>query len=348
MKRVLIVDDDPFIRTVVRDKLKQEDLFIVEASNGIEAFHKMIDQFFDLVILDINMPKMNGIETIRALKKVNVHIPIVVISGIKNKEILRSAITEGATTYMKKPFEPATLVNVVKQVLSETDGKVPFYFLDEKKVDFIVQSAPAVNLEEDEPAYTEQDVATKVIVLGASTGGPKILQFLVRHFSKMIKAAMVIVQHIPFTYTESLITHLKNASVLHLKEAEANEVMRNGVIYVARGGFHMVFQRNDSGKPSIVFDDSPPIFSMKPAVNPTMLSAAEVFKDKSLGIILTGMGVDGTEGAKAIKRAGGKIIAQNEESCEVYGMPRSVVELKIADEVLSPESIIHSIVEWAT
>ena len=147
---------------------------------------------------------------------------------------------------------------------------------------------------------------------------------------------------------DSLITHLKNSSVLPLKEAEQNEILKKGVIYVARGGYHMTFQKDLSGNPVIAFDDSPPVFSMKPAINPTMKSGAQIFKNRTLGIILTGMGIDGTEGAKAIKNAGGKIIAQNEESCEVYGMPRSVVELKIADEVLSPEDIIHKIIEWAS
>ncbi|MCK5706392.1 MAG: response regulator, partial [Candidatus Aureabacteria bacterium] len=294
----------------------------------------------------INMPKMNGIETLKALKKVNVNIPIIVISGIKNKEILRSAINEGAETYLQKPFEPSTLVHVVMQVLKSFEGKKNYYFLDSKKVNTIIETREKVFLEEDIETLEKMETAKKIIVIGASAGGPKVLSYIVSNLSKLINAAIVIVQHIPFSYSESLVTHLKNSSSLNLKEAEFDEVIKKRTVYLAKGGYHTVFKKDRSNNPVFIFNDDPPIFSMKPAINPTMISAAEVFKDQCLGVILTGMGIDGTQGAKAIKNAGGKIIAQNEETSEIYGMPRSINELKLADEVLPPEKIIERFISW--
>jgi two-component system chemotaxis response regulator CheB len=308
----------------------------------------MIDQYFHLIIMDINMPKMNGIEAIRAFKEVDINTPIIIISGIKNKEILRSAIKEGAKTYLQKPFEPSTLVNVVKQVLQESGASKPSYFLDEGRVKSVIESRKRVVLEEDDMKLEAMEPARKIVVIGASAGGPQVLNYIVSHLSKMINAAIVIVQHIPFSFMESLITHLKNGSVLRLKEADANEVLRVKTVYVARGGYHMVIKKNGDGPAAVVLDDSPPIFSMKPAVNPTFISAAGVFRKNCLGVVLTGMGIDGTEGARAIKAAGGRIIAQNEETCEVYGMPKSIVSLKLADDVLAPGDIVQKIVEWAS
>jgi two-component system, chemotaxis family, protein-glutamate methylesterase/glutaminase len=109
----------------------------------------------------------------------------------------------------------------------------------------------------------------------------------------------------------------------------------------------MLFKRNELGEPVLIYDDSPPIFSMKPAINPTFVSAAEVFKNRCMAIVLTGMGIDGTEGAKAVKNAKGRIIAQNEETSDIYGMPKSVVDLKLADAVMSPEEIVNEIYHWS-
>ncbi len=344
MKKILLVDDDPYIRSAISQKLKEEDYLVIEASNGVEAFEKMLTYFFNLVILDINMPKMNGIETIKALKKVNINIPIIVISGTRSKEIIKKAITEGASTCLKKPFEFSTLIHIVRQIIEENAENTKRYFLDEAKFKAIMENPIKVPLHEFEN-MEQKDIAKKIIIIGASAGGPKILKYIISNLKDIKDNAVIVIQHIPDSYAKPFIQHLKESATLPLKEASNEEIIKSGIIYVAKAGYHLKIDYLEN-TPIFKLDDSPPIHSMKPAIDPTMISAAKIFKQNTFGIILSGMGRDGTEGAKAIKDYGGKIITQNEETSLIFGMPGNIVTLNIADKTLPPFEIVKEIERW--
>ena len=345
MKRILLVDDDPYIREAIAQKLKEEDYFVVEAANGIEAFEKMLIYYFNLVILDINMPKMNGIETIKALKKVNIHIPIIVITGTRNKEILKKVITEGATTCLKKPFKFSMLVHIIRQIIEQTESKKRTYYFDKEKFENLLKNPPKVELAEIQQK-AQQENAKKLIIIGASAGGPKILKYIISNITHLECTAVIIIQHIPDSYVYSFIQHLKESAALPLKEAENESIIKSGTIYVAKAGYHLLIDYKNNN-PIFKYDNSPPLFSMKPAIDPTMTSASKVFQKNTMAIILSGLGRDGTEGAKAIKNFGGKIIVQDEETSLVFGMPGNILSLQIAEKSLPPKEIITEIQKWA-
>lgn len=174
----------------------------------------------------------------------------------------------------------------------------------------------------------------KAVVIGASTGGPKALVYLISKLPEKIKVPIFIVQHMPKGFTTSFANRLNNESSIRVVEAEEGMIIENGIIYLAPGDFHMTIEEN-----RIRLNSNEKLHGVRPAVDYLFHSAAEVYKEKLLGIIMTGMGRDGSDGMCVIKNMGGYNIAQNKETCVVYGMPSSAVLKGVVDEILSLEDI---------
>jgi len=188
---------------------------------------------------------------------------------------------------------------------------------------------------------------TKLVVIGASTGGPRVVMEIMREIPAESEAAFLIVQHMPKGFTRSFAERISWSSKIKTKEAEDGDLLMNGVAYVAPSGYHMVIERVPPRKQYCVrLDETPLVNYVRPAVDVTIRSLVDVFEGKVVGVVLTGMGKDGTEGAGLIKSRGGKVIAQDEFTSVIYGMPKAVVEAGFADSILPYKSIPQKIMEY--
>lgn len=321
--KLLIVDDSAFMRKIILDAVEKIPEIKIGgiARNGLEALKIISKVQPDIVTLDIEMPKLNGIETLKAIK--NKHkVPVIMLSSLSGRDVTLEALELGASDFIEKPaimsvnlndFKKeleAKIMSIVKRKIgSPTPKDIPKKFQGKQRKDMVK------NIE--------------AIVIGASTGGPSALTYLVSNLPNKIKAPIFIVQHMPKGFTRSFARRLNNEAGARVVEAVDRMKIENGMIYLAPGDYHMVVKNN-----RISLNQGEKLHSVRPAVDHLFNSAAENYGNKLLGIILTGMGRDGSKGMERIKEMGGYTIAQNEETCVVYGMPGNAVALGLVDTVL--------------
>ena len=200
------------------------------------------------------------------------------------------------------------------------------------------------NIEKLKPrkaCQVSKDAAQRVVVIGSSTGGPKVVQSIISSLPRDIAAGILVVQHMPKGFTEQFASRLNETSDLEVKEAKDGDLIKNGTVYVAPGDYHMIIDNDKKLK----LVTGPKRFGVRPAVNMTMVSAAETYGTNTIGVILTGMGHDGGFGMKTIKKRGGHTIAQDSTTAVVYGMPKAAVELNAVDQSLPTDKIPQAIVE---
>ena len=334
--RVLVVDDSWYVITAVSNRLNADpDIEVVgSARNGIEAIEKVKSLKPDVVTLDVIMPGMDGIA---ALQKIMVECPtpVVMLSALtgENAETTIKALELGAVDFFLKPsainpasddilaskIKTAARCNVLKNGQYNTGLTSP-----KKRI-----------------GSERHGTFKKLVVIGASTGGPRSLMQIIPALPADIPAAVLIVQHMPPMFTKSLAERLDQVTQMNVEEAREGSVASKGRILVARGDFHMLIE--DGGK--IVLNQEPPVLGVRPAVDVTMKSAAARYGASVIGVVLTGMGIDGTAGASYIKAAGGKVLVQDESTSAVYGMPMSVVKAGYADQILPLHKIADGIAE---
>ncbi len=335
--RVLLVDDSVFICYLLAGHLEEDgDIKVVgKAHNGLEALAKIPALKPDVVILDVEMPRMDGLT---ALKQIMVECPTpVIMFSVLTKRSARAtiqALMRGAVDFVCKPDSQTYLYTVVdelkakiKAVTNSSLEKLPL--LEAATTTTPVKSGPQ-RLQRDDP----------LIVIGASTGGPRALQQILSELPLHLPAAVVAVQHMPAGFTRSLAQRLHETCALRVQEAAPGDRLARGLALLAPGDFHLYFTKTSQ----IRLDQSPRRNGVRPSIDVTMESAAQHYESSVIGVILTGMGNDGTEGARAIKAAGGQVIAEDESSSVIYGMPRSVVEAGWADQVMPLSKIAHTIV----
>lgn len=332
--KLLIVDDSAFMRRAISDIVEEiEGIEVVGiARNGLDALEKIPKLNPDVITLDIEMPKLNGIEMpklngIETLKiiKANYDIPIIMLSSISGTDVTIEALQIGAYDFIEKAVDINSNLSSFKQ---ELNSKILSLF----KIKPIKKKTKAVNNK------NKDCNGIKAVVIGASTGGPKALVYLISNLPKKIKVPIFIVQHMPSGFTTSLALRMDKESNISVVEAEEGMSIQNNMVYLAPGDFHMTL---NNGK--ICLDTKDKIHGVRPAVDYLFETAADIYKDSLLGIILTGMGKDGTAGMSTIKDYGGYNIAESEESCVVYGMPGSAVSKGIVDEILDLEEISHKL-----
>ncbi len=337
MIRVLIVDDSRVMRSSISRILsKDPSIEIVgTADNGREAVEKAGLLKPDVITMDVEMPIMNGIE---ALKKImeNDPIPVVMMSSLTKEgaEITIEALSLGACDFITKDFANfGTLASreteIIAKVKNVARNKIRFML---RKLD-VVKKPMAVN--------PERKGHHEILAIGASTGGPPALQHILTRLPKAFPVPVVIAQHMPKVFTQSFSQRLDAVSQLSVKEAEEGETLKSGVAYIAPGDRHMSLKRKGNSV-SVQFNDGAQ-YIYRPSVDLLMGSTAETYDRQSFGVILTGMGNDGLAGMKQMKERGGYIIAQDEETCVVYGMPRAVVTANLADAVLPVDKISEEI-----
>ncbi len=341
--RILIVDDSAVVRRILSTVISdQTDMEVVgTATNGLLGIEFIRKQVPDLVILDIEMPVMDGISALKEIRKFNSHLPIIIFSSLTQKGALVTidALTNGASDYQSKPsnisdFESALIEirenlipkirtlcapNIVatRDLLSRSDVKIPF-------------------------AKHHQTTLTKgkieAVCIGVSTGGPAALMYMFEEWKNPLTVPVLIVQHMPPKFTEFLAKRLSDIGVIPVEEPYDGQEVLPGKAYIAPGGMHMGVNRVGKNV-YIELNDGPLENSCRPAVDVLFRTAANTYGPNLLAVVLTGMGSDGLKGAVEIHHHHGRIIAQDEESSVVWGMPRAVVNANLAEKILPLKDI---------
>ena len=335
--RVLVVDDSAYIRKVVKEMLSRSPAIEVvgTARDGEEALDQVEQLQPDVVTCDLIMPTLGGVEFIqRQMAKRPVPIIIVSIAAESSERVL-SGLDAGAIDFVQKPTALAT--DKVYDLADELVAKVT-----------AAAHAPMARLRATVPHVTLASTPTfqnrySVLVIGVSTGGPQGLKSVVPLLPADFPVPVAIVLHMPIGYTEAYAKRLDDASALTVVEARDGEEVRAGVVLVAPAGHHLTFHRTADGKVLTRLDVRPLDTPHRPSVDVLFQSAAEVYGDRVLGVVMTGMGADGREGSAWIKARGGNVLTEAEETCVVYGMPRSVVEAGLSDEAVPLDGLTAAI-----
>ena len=366
--RVMVVDDSALVCGLLTRWIEAEAGLAVVAAlrSGREAIEQLERADPDVVILDVDMPDMDGISALPHLMAKRRDLVVIMASTLtrRNAEVSMRALALGAADYIPKP-EAAGEITTSSSFHRELIEKIralgsrrkwrsmqaraphPAAAVSPARADLRHVASPEI-------APTSEHALVKlrpfpvtmprVVLVGSSTGGPQALNSFIASLNGVIDAAPVlIVQHLPPTFTTILAEHLARASGRVTREAVAGEPVHAGQIYIAPGGRHMRVVRRD-GTPSVALDDGPPVNFCKPAVDHLFSSAAEVWGPRSLAVVLTGMGSDGARGAADIVAAGGSVIAQDEATSVVWGMPGSVAHAGLCSAVLPLDQIAPRIV----
>ena len=352
MKKVLVVDDSALMRRVLCDIINSDGRFTVkdEAVNGLDALEKIQQNQYDAVVLDVNMPKMDGIELLKELKrrKIRSHILMASTDTMDGAQVTLDALELGAMDVIHKPdwsyqcrdavFKDRFLELLYAVCISKVQEK---HEEDDKKTAESLKSIEKILHKE-----SGRIAGNKIVAIACSTGGPKALQSVLPSLPEDIKAPIVLVQHMPVGFTLSFAQRLNSLCRLEVKEAEEGDVLEAGHVYIARGGFHMNLVKN--GKETIVhYTEDPYREGVRPSANYMYESLAECGYDEVVCVVMTGMGADGTQGILHLKdKKKIYVITQDSESCVVNGMPKSAVKAGVSNQsvplpLIAQEIILH-------
>ncbi|HKE84597.1 MAG TPA: chemotaxis-specific protein-glutamate methyltransferase CheB [Vicinamibacterales bacterium] len=337
--RVVVVDDSAYVRKVVTEMLSRSPVVQVvgTARDGHEALD-LVDRLKpDVVTCDLIMPGTDGVEFIRRQMAIK-PVPIVVVSiAPDSSDRVLSALDAGAVDFIQKPTALAT--EKVFEIAEDLVTKIK-----------AAAAAPVLRLRQPvvvgvAPVVTSFTQRYDVLVIGVSTGGPQGLKSVIPRFGVDFPVPIAIVLHMPVGYTEAYAQRLNDMSALSVVEARDGQEVRPGVVFLAPAGRHLSFVRTPSGAVCTRLDVSPLDAPHRPSVDVLFQSAAEVYGDRVLALVMTGMGDDGRQGAAWIKARGGTVLTEDEHTCVVYGMPRSVVEAGLSDASVPLDRLTEAVME---
>ena len=349
--RVLVVDDAVVIRRLVTDLLSTDpELEVVGvAANGKLALAKLDQLTPDLVMLDIEMPEMDGLETLDHLRKLHPKLPVIMFSTLTERgaSATMEALARGASDYVTKPAKVGSVMQAKAQIRDELIPKIKA--LCGRAVLPHPVAAPAhaaidTVVPQNVPPRLALPSRADILAIGVSTGGPNALAVLLPMLPADFPLPIVIVQHMPPIFTRFLAQRLSASCRIDVKEAEGGGVLRPGQAWIAPGDYHMLLRR-DAANVRIVLNQDPQENSCRPAVDPLFRSVAQLYGVHTLGLVLTGMGQDGMRGAGAIRQVHGQVLAQDEVSSVVWGMPGAVVSAGLADRVLPLDLIANELMQ---
>ena len=337
--RVLVVDDAVVVRRIVTDVLAADpEIDVVgTAANGRLALAKMAQLTPDLVTLDIEMPELDGLQTLAELRKSHPRLPVIMFSTLTDRAAAATldALARGASDYVTKPANVGSLTLAQERIRDELIPKIKALCGRRRKPPV---SSPSPAAQEPAPRIAPPPrsplpVRADLLAIGVSTGGPNALAAIIPLLPAEFPLPVVVVQHMPPVFTRFLAERLSSMSRLRVREGEEGGLVEPGVVWIAPGNYHMTVRR-EGDLVRLGLNQEPPENSCRPAVDPLFRSAAELFGNRSVGLILTGMGQDGLRGAEQIRHVGGQVLAQDEASSVVWGMPGAVVGAGLADLVL--------------
>ena len=367
--RVMVVDDSVVIRSFVTRMLESDpEIKVVESvSNGELAVRVAKRTPLDAVILDIEMPVMDGLTALPHILKANAGVKVIMLSTLtrRNASVSMRALALGAADYMPKPMSVRE-VGASSEFKRELVDKVKALVTSACKAEVrrsapvplrtVTPAAPPVTRApgavsglptgQRPPAYEGAPIVARspsreqpdVLVIGSSTGGPQALFTVFRALKSKVRVPTLITQHMPPTFTTILAEHLQRVAGLRCAEARDNEAVESNRIYVAPGDYHMLIERRGTGI-YIRLNNDAPINFCRPAVDPLFASAAKIYGSRVLAILLTGMGHDGLKGGQEVVDAGGTLLAQDETTSVVWGMPGAVATAGLCSAVLPIQDI---------
>lgn len=356
MIHVMVVDDSTFMRRSLVDILEKDpEIKVVDtARDGEEALRKAeAHPELDVLTLDVEMPKLNGLDTLKKLMQTN-PLPVIMVSSLTEDG---ADATLKALEYGAQDFIPKTMSNDKELFAQELRKKVkhmgrrksivklkyhhhtPMHSVSAPKG----ASAPRPAVKRSTFPSLPGRGARDLVVIGVSTGGPPVVQKILSALPGDLPACVLIAQHMPATFTGPFAKRLNGVSQLEVTEAVNGDKLINGHAYVCPGGKHIGLRLNGP-LPEVMISDHPRDALYKPTVNVLMETAGNIMGRRTVGVMLTGMGSDGVDGAKVLREKGGTLIAQSEASCVVYGMPKAVVDANLANLVLDADDIAQAIV----
>ena len=357
--RVLVVDDSALMRKIISDILNSDpDIKVIDtARNGQIAVEKVEQLRPDVVTLDHEMPVLDGLHALGYIMS-ECPTPVIMLSAADERgaELTLNAFEYGAVDFIQKPS--GTISRDIEQIAQEIRSKVKaaakaqlknLHFMEEHVISSDTRKThsdrqkPISNPLRSNPRRV---MTKKILAIGSSTGGPRALEQVIPKLPQDLRAAVLVVQHMPAGFTASLAQRLNSQSALEVREAKDGDLIREGVVLIAPGDYHMeVIQKMIDGKTVevISLNKEPRELGVRPCVNVLFRTLAPIYGSNILSVILTGMGMDGAEGVEIIKNAGGKAIAEDERSCVVYGMPKAIVDRGLADRIVPLEMIATTI-----
>lgn len=373
MINVVVIDDSAFIRNWLTMLLEKdpEIKVVATAKDGLDGIEAIRKHDPDVVTLDIEMPRMNGLEALAVIMK-EMPRPVLMVSSLTSEgaESTLKALELGAADFIaKKPIiDNAYQEGILNRVRAVAKGGAIMRMrrlAQQRQIasrsatppptpprppaqttasSFTAARPPLTRPTAEEPPKLNMPAGRPkrdIVAIGVSTGGPPAVQKILSALPADFPAAILIAQHMPAAFTGPFAARLNNSSALTVKEAENGEKIRAGTVYISPGGQHLTVKPNLD----IVISPEPTSELYKPSATLLMDSVGRTFGRKALGVMLTGMGSDGLEGAKVFKQQGGRLIAQSEQTCVVYGMPKAVVDAGITDEIADLENIPQAIID---
>jgi two-component system chemotaxis response regulator CheB len=328
--RVLVVDDSALMRKLIPQLLSADDSIEVvgTAMDGTFCLKKIEELKPNVVTLDLEMPGMNGIDTLKEIMR-RQPVPVIVFSShsTEGASVTLKALGLGAFDFVAKPRDASmhlgeTAKELIVKVKAAAECKLK------------PRSLPGVVARPEKRAAPSAGSATKVVAIGISTGGPQALEYVLSQLPADFPGAIVVVQHMPEGFTEMFARRLDELCSLRVKEAQSGDALQPGRILICPGSRHMKVKRLPLGDIAVLSDE-PRVNGHRPSADVLLRSVADEFQAQAVGVLMTGMGDDGAEGLGAVKQAGGMTIAQSEDSCVVYGMPKAAIERGYAQRVVA-------------
>ncbi len=349
-KKILLVDDSALMRTVLSDIVNSDSRFQVvdKAKDGVEALELLKKNTYDAVILDVNMPRMDGITLLKELNKNKIRAKVMMCSTDTKEgaKVTLDSLELGALDFIHKPDRASDCrgddftTTLTRTLAAVCESRAPVsakaFSIDEikasrKMVDIVAKHADKVT-------------GNRIVAIASSTGGPRALQAVIPKLPKNLKTPVVLVQHMPEGFTASLAERLDSLSEISVKEAAEGDQLQAGTVYISRGGKHMHVVKS-GGKSTIHYVDGPTREGVRPCANFMYESLMDSDYDEICCVVMTGMGADGTEGIKNLKtKKKVHVIGQDESTCTVYGMPKAVATAGLVDQVVKLDNIAQEII----
>ncbi len=342
--RVLIVDDAVVARRILSDGLSGDpDIEVAgTASNGRIALGKIAALKPDVVTMDVEMPELNGLETLIEIRKEHPRLPVIMFSPstVDGASVTLDALALGASDYVTKPANVHNVAEAIQFVREELIPKIKMFCCKTSAVSARMQAQLSARQSGRlRPPFQRMEV----LAIGVSTGGPNALGAILPLLPADFPVPILIVQHMPAIFTRLLAERLSSRAQIRIGEVSSGQVVQPGAAWIAAGNHHMLVERS-GGEIRLVTNQEPPENGCRPAVDPLLRSVAEVYGDRALAVILTGMGRDGLLGCQRIRELRGTIIVQDESTSTVWGMPGAVAKAGLADAVVPLERLADEII----
>ncbi|MEY7998826.1 chemotaxis response regulator protein-glutamate methylesterase [Clostridium sp. Mt-5] len=359
--KVLVVDDSALMRKIISDMIDNDSSIEVigTARNGEDLLNKLSLNFRknmpDIITLDVEMPKMDGITALGELKKRDINVPVIVLSSISKEgtKLTMECLEAGAFDFLPKPSGTISLdidkvrIELIKKIKAAygniTKMQKFSHIIHRNKSREEIGAANYIKINAEDAEDYKMDTRKNIdaVVIGASTGGPKALYSVITEFPENIGVPVFVVQHMPVGFTRAFAERLDSNSKIKVVEAQDGTNVENNTVYIAQGGFHMEVWRDKK----IHLNVEPAIWGVRPAVDKLFISASRVYGENIISVVLTGMGRDGADGTVEIKKNGGVTISEDESTCTIYGMPKATYATGKVDMVLPIDKIASEILK---